>query len=140
MLSTKSRRCLMGIPVSGIGLALAAGSVAWACTPQGGQTFVTPESGERGSTFTATAKPMPPGAYDLAWLDADSKVVGTRFCHHSTEIVGAGVSDGTTATGVGTVPLTAKDGPAEVCFSGSNVLTYSQPAIFTVAGGLGPVG
>lgn len=140
MLSTKSRRRLMVIPVSAAGLALAASSVAWACTVQGGQTVLSNTSGARGSTFTATATPMPTGAYALAWLDANSVVVGSRACHHSTEIVGEGVATGGTARGTGVVPLTAPDGPAQVCFSQGHVGTPSVPADFTVAGGPGPVG
>ncbi len=142
MLSTTSRRCLLGIPVSGIGLALAASSVAWACTVRVGSVPVlTPNSGARGSAFTISATGMDNNTtYAVAWLDSASGAVDTA-CHHSLEIVGTGQSDGKgNATGNGTVPRTAVDGMAKVCFSRDHLGSYSQDATFTVLGGLVPVG
>ncbi len=143
MLSTKIRRRLMVIPVSVTGLALAAGSVAWACTVASvAAPALVPASGVRGSTFAVTQTGVPKGVYPVRWFDANSVVapLQARTCHHSTEIVGEATNTGTTktpATGTATVPLEALDGLAEVCTDGLGV--QSGSASFLVTGGPGGV-
>ena len=132
------RRRMM-VPVMAVAGLLAAASAAWACTVSGGSaTYVGPNHGPAGTSFTASASGAPTFNQKYVLKFADAAVLSTtgNTCRvNGVKVGGPTVSNGWgyVANTAGIVPVAAVQGNGQVCFVQKlNNVNATTPALFTV--------